>query len=229
MRAAANGLEQAHRSRQCDGQTDRDIHIGAAVFECFERTLKKWLTSVNQNRQGDQRLKPVQKATGCVTHAIKMPSPNPDRQQHDVAGAKPGNSHRFEQTVMLLLINAAEPVGVKRHRLEPKLLQDFDKIIGPRHLAMPSNVEPPGGQIDPRLLHAIFMEQGLFDPPHTAAAMHTFNHQIDAVRIRTFGQHKALTMRRVQSCRGHGIITRSSITSRLASFSATKWTFQIPG
>jgi hypothetical protein len=181
--AAAHGLEQAHGGRQHDPYRDRHVHVGAAAAQRSPGRGEEWAPRIGDRRQRDQRREPVQQRPRRLAHALRVPSPHRDREQHDVAGGKARHRHGAQELPLLAGIAGCERRRVVGHRPEAQLLEDADELGAEGRRAMPGEREPARREVDPRLVHRRLRAQRALDAAHAAAAVHALDHKVEAVLI----------------------------------------------
>ena len=112
---ALDGLEQAHRGGEDDADRDRHVHVGPAGPERRQRRAEERPPGIGDRRHGDQCGEPVQQAARGRAHALGVPGPDRDREEHDVGGGEAGDGEAAQELRLAPGIECREPAGIERH------------------------------------------------------------------------------------------------------------------
>ena len=136
----------------------------SAVAQALPRRAEEDASGIGNGGKRDQRRNPVEQVAGCRLRA----GPDRNRQQHDVAGREAGDGERADQ------FRQGAVRCVRSHIVEMRFVADPAQRLDEgrrRAIGAPADRDPPGREIDPRLLDPRQGAERLFDLLDAAAAM----------------------------------------------------------
>ncbi len=130
VRAAGDGLLQAHAGGEDDGEGDGHVHVEGAGAQGREGRAEEGLPGIGHGGKRDQGRDPVEHGACRLAHAAPVAGPDRDREQHHIGGGEAGHGEGHEEAPLLARARLAQARGVVGRRGVAERLQPAEEGAG---------------------------------------------------------------------------------------------------